>query len=176
MERDWGCLSVTISSGGSGGQSVAIADVFAEIGLRLPVLTEESYDELATFFSLIGGSYRNPVDTGNSNRSEIRRILEILERDANVDNLVLLVTARFGSPEQLENHINSAVAIRQKTSKPVMAIVAYSFSPEEVEQAGNIIGKFQAGNVPAFTSLEGGALALKHALAYHSLKSNAGVK
>ena len=37
-------------AGGSGGQSVAIADVFAEAGLRVPPLTQESYDELASFF------------------------------------------------------------------------------------------------------------------------------
>ena len=52
-------------TGGSGGQSVAIADVFAEAGLKVPLLGQESYDELATFFTLIGGSYGNAIDTGN---------------------------------------------------------------------------------------------------------------
>ena len=54
--------------GGSGGQSVAITDAFANAGLEVPLLTQESYDELATFFTLIGGSCRNPIDTGNVNR------------------------------------------------------------------------------------------------------------
>ncbi|MBI2980315.1 MAG: CoA-binding protein [Chloroflexi bacterium] len=161
-------------TGGSGGQSVAITDVFAEAGLKVPLLTQQSYDELATFFSLIGGSYRNPVDTGNSNRREMRRIMEILERDANIDNLVLLVTARFwGGLEQMEAHINAAVDIRQKTAKPVLAIISYSFSPEEVEQARNIIQKFQGGGVPAFIALERGANALKNTLDYYRLKNGA---
>ncbi|MDP3879134.1 MAG: CoA-binding protein [Dehalococcoidales bacterium] len=161
-------------AGGSGGQSVAIADVFAEAGLKVPLLTGQSYDELATFFSLIGGSYRNPVDTGNTNRKEIKRILEILERDANIDNLVLLVTVRFGTPDQIETHINAAIDIRRKTPKPVIAIISYSSSAEEVTQAGNVIHQFQEGGVPAFVALDRGAKALKNTLDYYVLRNGAG--
>ena len=68
--------------GGAGGQSVVITDVLAGTGLKVPLLTRESYDELATFFSLIGGSYRNPLDTdAGRNRRELGRIFEILDRD-----------------------------------------------------------------------------------------------
>ena len=161
-------------AGGSGGQSVAIADVFAEAGLRLPLLTQESYDEFATFFTLIGGGYRNPIDTGNVNRRELKRIMEILERDANIDNLVLLLTARWATSGQLETHINSVIDMRNRTSKPVMAIVSHSFSPGEVEQAGGIIQKLQSGGVPTFVALERGAHALRNALDYYGLKSNVG--
>ncbi len=159
-------------AGGSGGQSVAIADVFAEAGLRVPLLTQKSYDELATFFVLIGGGYRNPIDTGNVNRRQMRRILEILERDTNIDSLVLLFTARWGSPVQLETQINSVVDIRNKTHKPMMAILSYSFSPGDVQQGGDIMQKLQAGGVPTFVGLERGARALKNALDYYSLKGN----
>ena len=158
-------------AGGSGGQSVAIADVVAEAGLRLPLLTPESYSELATFFTLIGGGYRNPIDTGNQNRKELRRIFEILERDANIDNLVLLIMARFTAPGQLETHISSVVEVRKKTSKPVMAILSHSFSPGEVEQAGDIIQRLQGGGVPTFLGLERGAGALKNALDYYRLNN-----
>ncbi len=160
-------------AGGSGGQSVAIADVFAEAGLRVPLLTQESYDELATFFTLIGGSYRNPIDTGNPNRRELVRILEILERDANIDSLVLLLAARFGTTEQLGT-LNSVVDIRKRTSKPMMAILSSSFSPGGVEQAGYVIQKLQGGGVPTFTALERGARALRNALDYYSSKSSIG--
>ena len=159
-------------TGGSGGQSVAIADVFAETGLRVPLLTQESYDELASFYNLIGGGYRNPIDTGNTNRREMRRIMEILERDANIDNLVLLFTARWGTSKQLEAHINLMADIRRRTSKPVMAILSYSFSPGEVQQAGDIIQKLQSGGVPTFIALERGARALRNALDYYSFKSS----
>ncbi len=163
-------------AGGSGGQSVAIADVFAEAGLRVPLLTRESYDELATFFTLIGGGYRNPIDTGNVNRREMKRILEILERDANIDNLVLLITARPGTTGQLESDIESMASIRERSPKPVMAIIVCSFSPEEVEQAGGIIQKLQSGGVPVFITLERGARALRNALDYYNLKNSVGTQ
>jgi len=161
-------------TGGSGGQSVAIADVFAEAGLRVPLLSQESYEELATFFSLIGGGYRNPIDTGNVNRREMKRILQILERDSNTDNLVLLVTARFGTMDQLVRDIDLMSDIRKRSSKPALAIVSCSFSPEEVQQAGDIMRRFQDGGVPAFVALERGACALKNAFDYYSLKGSIG--
>ena len=161
-------------TGGSGGQSVAIADVFAEAGLKLPMLTQESYDELSMFFTLVGGGYLNPIDTGNPNRREMKRILEILERDANIDNLVLLLTSRFGNIEQLESHINSVIDIKKRTSKPVMAILSWSFSPVGVEQATDIIGKLQDGGVPTFILLERGAFALRKALDYYNFKNSIG--
>jgi len=154
-------------AGGSGGQSVAIADEFAEAGLRVPSLTQESYDELDTFFSLIGGGYRNPIDTGNVNRTQMKRILEILSRDANIDNLVLLVTARFGTAEQLGAEIKLMSDIRQRTSKPVMAIVHFS-TPEEMRRAREIIRGFQERDIPVFSFIERGASALRKALDYYS--------
>jgi len=161
-------------AGGSGGQSVAIADVFAEAGLRLPLLTQKSYDELATFFTLIGGGYQNPVDTGNVNRREMKRILEILERDVNIDNLVLLVMTRLGTSEQLESDIALMASIRERSPKPVIAILSHSFSSGEVEQASGIIQRFQGSGVPTFIALERGARALRNALDYYSLKSSIG--
>ncbi len=158
-------------AGGSGGQSVAIADVFAEAGLRVPLLTQESYDELAQFYTLIGGGCRNPIDTANQNRREIKRIMEILVKDANIDNLVLLTGARFGPGGSAGPLINLLIDIRQKTSKPVIAILTWSFSPEEVQQARDVIEKLQDGGIPTFTGLERGAFALRKALDYYNLKN-----
>ena len=162
-------------AGGSGGQSVAIADAFGEAGLKLPLLTNQSYKELATFFSLVGGSYRNPVDTGNTNRLEIKRIMEILERDSNVDNLVLIFTMRFitsgwTTSEQVQSSIDMMADIRKRTSKPVMAIVVYS-TATGMQRARELTQKFQQRGIPAFPSMRRGALALKNALDYYRLKS-----
>jgi len=156
-------------AGGSGGQSVAIADVFAETGLRLPKLAQESYDEFAEFFSLIGGSYVNPIDTGNPNREQMKRIMEILERDANIDNLVLVVNYRFSSPEQLQSQIDLMAEIRQRTSKSVMAIVSFS-TPNEMREARGVTRRLQSVGVPAFPSMERGSFALRKALDYYSSK------
>jgi len=158
-------------AGGSGGQSVAIADVFAEAGLRLPLLTQVSYDELATFFSLIGGGYRNPIDTGNQNRNELRRIFEILERDANIDNLVLMINLRFETLEQIQSNIDIISDIRRISIKPVMAIVPFS-SPEEMRRTREISKKLLEQDIPTFPSMERGACALKDALDYYRLKKS----
>ncbi len=159
-------------AGGSGGRSVAVADAFAEAGLKVPLLTQKSYDELATFFSLIGGSYRNPIDTGspNSTDRQISRIMGILERDANIDNLVLLIGSAFNLTHSIETHINLLSDIRNRTLKPLMAILCLVFSPEDVEQAGDIIKKLRDGGVPAFVSFERGARALRNALDYYQHK------
>jgi acetyltransferase len=158
-------------TGGSGGQSVAIADVFAEAGLRLPSFSEESYDELGTFYDVIGGGYRNPIDTGNQNRMQTRRILEIIGRDANIDNIVLLFMARMAAAGELKVHIDPLVDIRNKTGKPVMAIVSYS-TPNEMERAGEVTKRFQEKDIPTFPSIERGAKALKNALDYYRRQRN----
>ena len=159
-------------AGGSGGQSVAIADVFAETGLRLPLLTQESYDELDTFYSLIGGGYRNPIDTGNENRREMKRIMEILERDANIDNIVLLGNARWGTPEQIQGQVGIMADIKERTPKPVMVIIPFA-TPNEMQRARELTKQFQERGIPAFPSIERGALALRNALDYYSFKSGA---
>ena len=157
-------------AGGSGGPSVAIADAFAEAGLKLPRLTKTSYDELASFFSLIGGGYRNPVDTGNANRREIKRIMEILERDANIDNLALLTGSRWGMAATPETDLALLGDMRKSTPKPVMAIVPF-VTPEELKETRDATRKFQTMGVPAFSSMERGARALKNVLDYYRFKN-----
>ena len=156
-------------AGGAGGESIAITDALAAAGLKVPKLTQESYDELATFFSLIGGSYQNPLDTdAGRNRRELARIFEILERDANIDNLMLLTRAgTFLFSDQLRDaDIEAVVNIRKKTAKPVLAVIHYS-TPEEMKEATEVIPRFQDDGVPLFPSMERGAAALRNALDYY---------
>lgn len=159
-------------TGVSGGQSVAISDAFGEAGLKVPLLTEKSYEELGKFYSLIGGGCRNPIDTANQNRREIRRIIEILAGDANIDNLALLVSAGMGPGGPPGDNFNRMlVETREKTEKPLIAILVWSFSPDDVKQAGTITRELQEGGIPAFVSLERGAFALKKALEYYQMKN-----
>ncbi len=157
-------------AGGSGGQSVAVADIFAEAGLKVPTLTQESYDDLDSFFSLIGGGYRNPIDTGNVNRLEMKRIMEILERDANVDNLVLLTSGNARLSGQMEGDVEMLVNIRKRSSKPVAVVLSFQSSEENRE----VVDKLLAGGIPTFVSLDRGARALKNALDYYRWRQAAG--
>jgi acyl-CoA synthetase (NDP forming) len=162
-------------AGGSGGQSVAIADDFGEAGLKMPLLSQKSYDELSSFFSLVGGSFRNPIDTGNPNTREMARIMEILERDPNVDNLVIMISTRFitmgfHTAEDVDGHIALMARIRERSTKPVVAIVSYS-TPTDMEQARNVTRKFQEKGIPAFPTTKRAAFALRQAFAYYRARN-----
>ncbi|MFC1885624.1 CoA-binding protein [Thermodesulfobacteriota bacterium] len=170
-------------TGGSGGQSVAITDAVMEAGLEVPELTQRSYDELASFFSLIGGGYVNPIDTGNSNREQLTRIMDIIEQDEHIDNIVMLTGIATGGAGGIqganETHSQNAVpgsaesiiALRQKTSKPVMAAISASFAPGGVRDARQLMKALQAGGVPAFISIKRAAAALKKAHDYYRFKN-----
>jgi len=160
--------------GGSGGESVAIADAFVKAGLEVPLLTQKSYEELATFFNLVGASCRNPIDPGN-NWGELKFIMEIVEEDPNIDNIVVAFVwsaMRMVTPEQLESHINLVVNIRKRTSKPVMVILPGCFSPEDMRQARDIAQKLHDGGIPTFDTAERAARALRNALDYYSFKNS----
>ncbi len=156
-------------AGGSGGQSVAITDAFADVGLKVPPLTKESYDELATFFNVVGGSYRNPIDTAGPVRRDMKRILEIVERDANIDNLALVCSTKPGRqmmPGQLQGSLDLAQHIKDRTSKPLMVFV-FLFTPDASREKRDIIFRYQQIGIPAFPSIKRGVTALSNALDYH---------
>ncbi|MBN2240493.1 MAG: CoA-binding protein [Dehalococcoidales bacterium] len=158
-------------TGVSGGQSVAISDAFGEAGLSVPTLTQESYDELMTFYSLIGGGYRNPIDTANQNGREIRRIIDILDRDANIDNLALLTSAIMGPGVPPGGNVKMLAEVRRDSKKPLIAILVWSYNAGDVEQGGKVMKELQDAGVPTFLSLERGAFALKKAQEYYALKN-----
>src|SRR5713226_2190921 len=75
----------------TGGQGPAITDVLATHGLQVPALTQDSLDELATYFSPIGGSFRNPLDAAYATETPamLARNLDILDRDPNIDFVIM---------------------------------------------------------------------------------------
>lgn len=159
-------------AGGAGGESIAIADILAEAGLKVPELTQKSYDELSTFFSLVGGGYPNPIDTDiGPNRQHLERVLRILADDPNIDNLILMTrVGRFlYSPKLQELDIEITLKIKNNTTKPVLAVLPF-VTPEEMKESLEIIPRFQDGGVPVFPSMNRAALALKNTLNYHRFK------
>ena len=158
-------------TGGSGGQSVAIADIFSEAGLQVPPLTQASYDELATFFTLIGGGYRNPIDTGNVNRLQMKRILDILEQDAHTDNLLLIMMIGSFSrgTEQFDRDVAMLDDLRKRTPKPISVSISPGMSYQSMDLR-NAAVKLRDIGVPAFFSLDGGALALRNAFSFHQFR------
>jgi acyl-CoA synthetase (NDP forming) len=159
-------------TGGTGGQGVAMTDAFTEAGMRIPPLTQKSIDTFNNTLTLIGGSYLNPIDTGNENRGKMKEILEVMEEDANLDNLVVLTGARGGAGPQFDTLVNALGEIRNRGRKPVMALMPLSPTPGEAEQAQTTMGKLQKVGIPAFFSIERGAFALRKAYEYHAMKKS----
>jgi acyl-CoA synthetase (NDP forming) len=161
-------------TGGAGGQSVNIADTFSEAGLRLPKLSEDSYEQLRKFYNIIGGGYLNPVDTGNQNRFEMARIVDILARDPNIDNLAILSLARMMNMNgRLNSFIEMIADLKAQTNKPIISIINYH-SLEELPVVKEATTKFQEIGIPTFPSIERGAVALKNAFDYYRMRDMVG--
>ena len=114
-------------TGGSGGQSVAMADTFARAGLRIPDLSNGSQEKLGSWFSLVGASFGNPVDMG-SNREQVDVILDTLTTDENVDCLLVQVRPPQDDDEdreRMQTQIDSLKRLKSTIDKPI-AVIAHS--------------------------------------------------
>jgi acyl-CoA synthetase (NDP forming) len=159
-------------TGGSGGQSVAMADTFSRAGLRVPALTAESNERLVSWFSLVGAGYANPIDMG-ANRAEIDTIMDVLASDANVDCLVVQIRAAQPGPDaaddarRLEAQVGALARCRERTGKPIAAIL-YSPTPfADGPAMAALDARLGAIGVPAFAGYERAASALAKVRAYY---------
>ncbi len=158
----------------TGGQSVVVTDTFAAAGLEIPALSDASYDELKTFFNVIGGSYRNPLDAGGTIGSGVHpggldRILAILDRDPAIDSIVLEVgtgfrAARWATHEdEITTLLDKLSEFATKSSKP-FAVILHPAHLEALVARGKELAR-QRGLV-VFDSFERAAAAFATASAY----------
>jgi len=163
----------------TGGQSVVIADAFGWANLEVPLLTPASYEKLASFFNIIGGSYRNPLDAGGTlamgfRTDNLQRMLDILGEDANVDAVVLESAATFlrrrglmGST-LLDNLLNLLADYKERCQKPFLMIL----QPGQLEgEMVEIRSKFLERGIATFASFQQGANALSKAISYHRFRA-----
>ncbi|MFQ5880146.1 MAG: CoA-binding protein [Dehalococcoidia bacterium] len=158
----------------TGGQSVIITDAFARAGLAVLPLTDASYERLADFFNVIGGSYRNPLDAGGTiamggEPLNLQRLLDILDEDENVDAMALEVSVGFlarrwqQDPALLDRMLGIIADLRAQSAKPLVVIV----QPLHLEAlAAEVRSRVQGLDVPAFGGFQQAALALRRAIDY----------
>ncbi len=158
----------------TGGQSVVITDAFESEGLEVPLLTAGSYEKLASFFNIIGGSYRNPLDAGGTigmgfMPDNLRKLFEILDEDENVDAIAMEVGASFiarrlrQNPAMLDGMVDILAKHKEASPKPFLAIC----HPGHVEDVmADIRARLLERGIPAFTSFQAGARALRRAISY----------
>jgi acyl-CoA synthetase (NDP forming) len=166
----------------TGGQSVVITDTFATAGLEIPALSEASYDELKTFFNIIGGSYRNPLDAGGTigaghHQGNLDRILEILERDPVIDAVVLEVgtglrAARWATHEdEITGLLDKLADFAGRSTKP-FAVVMHPAHVEGIVARGKELAR--ARGLVVFDSFERAASAFHTASDYWANRARLG--
>jgi acyl-CoA synthetase (NDP forming) len=164
----------------TGGPSVVITDAFARAGLQVPLLTEASYQELASFFNVIGGSFRNPLDSAGTvgmgqSSQNLERLLSILDRDANIDAIAMdtgagLVSGQWQAhPETLNKLLDLLSQFAERSAKPFVVILQ-PFSREAELLA--VREQFQARGIPAFPTHDRAARALRLVTDYHRFQTN----
>jgi acyl-CoA synthetase (NDP forming) len=156
-------------TGGSGGQSVAMADVFSRAGMRVPQLSAESRERLASWFSLVGASFNNPVDMG-SNRSEMDTIFDVLAEDVGIHSVVVQVRpARgdAGDAERIEQQLAALARLRERSGKPVAALTTSPTPLEDGPAMAELDGQLREIGVAAYPTYERAAMAMRKVLEYY---------
>jgi acyl-CoA synthetase (NDP forming) len=167
--RNMGLMAMT------GGQSVVITDAFETAGLRVPRLSDVSYEQLKSFFNIIGGSYQNPLDMGGTigfggSAETLRKLFDILDADSNIDAIAMEMASGFlarmwqANPENLDKLLDTLTAHRDRSSKPFLVVLQPQHVEEVVMQARK---KVQDRGLAVFASFERAARAFNRAVLYH---------
>ncbi|MEO8458639.1 MAG: hypothetical protein ABI559_12620, partial [Chloroflexota bacterium] len=158
----------------TGGQSVVITDAFEREGLEVPLLSEASYEKLGSFFNIIGGSFKNPLDAGGTIGmgfvpGNLTRLFDILEEDDNVDAVALEVSGTFvarrlrQAPAIMDALIETLATQKETSAKPFVVIA----HPSHIEDVmAEVRGKLLERGVATFTSFAAAARALAKAGEY----------
>ena len=180
-----GLLYITPSTGTrmgvmalTGGQAVAAVDAFAKQGFTIGPLSDSSYEELSGFFTIIGASYRNPLDISSNlpDQTVLVRILDILERDPTVDAITTeLTTSLLDRREAMgegyvDNLINILANHRDRTKKPYFCTVC----PVDQEIAAiDMRDKLLARGIPSFPTFHRSANAYRKLVTYNEFLQDA---
>jgi acyl-CoA synthetase (NDP forming) len=163
----------------TGGQSVVITDAFVGAGLEVPRLSEGSYEELKTFFNVVGGSYQNPLDMGGTigfggSAGTLQRLFDILERDEQVDGIAMEMASGFlarmwqANPASLDGLLDTLSAHAERSRKPFVAVLQPQHVEDVVRQARQ---RVQERGIATFASFERAAGALARAITYHRFRA-----
>jgi acetate---CoA ligase (ADP-forming) subunit alpha len=162
----------------TGGQSVVISDAFARHGLEVPPLSDSTYQQFSTFFKVIGGSYRNPLDAAwtmghAGSEGNVDRVLDILDQDPVIDAIVMELRPGPGfgrarreiKEEDLTPMIDRLAGFDRRAKKPFAVVIESGHIPPESESW--VVGKAEelarARGLVAFVGFERAAAAFRAA-------------
>jgi acyl-CoA synthetase (NDP forming) len=158
----------------TGGRSTDMANIFSKNGFKIPALTERSYEELRSFYNMIGGNYVNPIQQAPPEHFE--RIISILSKDDNIDLVAAEVPGnRLASDQQFfDDRIRIFKEATASSPKPIVAMVTtgYPRLDPAVEEAMN--KRFTQEGIVSFNSFLSGARAMKRVVDYHTVNGYMG--
>ena len=166
----------------TGGQSVAITDEFERAGFTVPELSADSYETLAGFYNVIGGSYRNPFDAGSTIREleNLGRLLDVIEADPAVDGGVAIdLNVRLFSdePEQFVRMLDALERFRESSGQPVIAtlhilVATLAMTDREEESREAVLARAReqvvARGFASYPDFRRAAAALRRVVDYHA--------
>jgi len=161
--------------GMGGGVSVYAADACGRSGLEVPLLSENTRQELKKFIPDAGSSYKNPIDTSMTflDISLMEKTLELVASDPVIDMIILMPHLNLvgkSGPEQIDRLTSyiTDFALNNPYGKPV-CVVFHSFVNEAWENALRTKLKAELPNkgVAVYSSLENAARALAKLYEYH---------
>lgn len=101
----------------AGGPGITTADALLESGLKLSTLSSDSIAKLESH-SEIGLNVSNPIDIlGNASDSDYEHALSIIEKDPEVDGIIVLLTPQAATKIKE----TSEVIARIKSQKPIVS-------------------------------------------------------
>ena len=159
----------------TGGQSVAISDAFGRAGLDVPALSDRSYERLAEFFNIIGGSFRNPFDMANTigiagDSDNLTKILDILAEDEAIDTMVFEFSAGFfvsywkKEPERFTKMLDNLDAFRERTKMPLITVMHPGHQEAEVLPIRELVVE---RGYAVYSSFDRAALALSRIVGHY---------
>ncbi len=158
----------------TGGPSVASADAFSKAGLNVDLLSDESYQELESFFTLVGASYRNPLDISSNLPQEniMPRLLDILDRDPKVDAITMelstsIMDRREMGEEYFQKLLEDLTEHKNRSAKPFfMTIQAINQEAEAVVLRNRLMER----DIPSFSSFQRSANAYRKAVGFNRFR------
>ncbi len=158
----------------SGGLSVSVSDAFSREGFAIPSLSESSMERLSEFFNIIGGSYKNPLDTATTLLPSedfvgtLERMAVIVGEDPLIDILVLEISLLFAHDKWRDEGFRKGfksmlLRVRERIKKPMLVIL----TPFREESCSEIKNELLSSGICTYLSAEDGAYALRRVLDYY---------
>ncbi len=158
--------------GVSGGHASELTEVFASTGLRVPAIADSAIDEIASYASRVGGSFRNPFEGPSIRPNEnLDKTLTIIGNDPNIDFVVMEVAAgnKIRDPEFINSRVKGIQNFQKAFPNKAISVVITTTNPYvETVNVREMERDFAKEGIVAFQGMERGARALLNAYDYYT--------